>query len=200
MTTTANPASMDGSHLCQLQCEPHSKPFSLSAQLLSRVQLCAPPWIAACQTHLSMEFSREEHWSGLPFPIPGAFPSRYDLLRGTVIGLPWWLRSKEYTCQSGRHRFDSWSRRISHASGPLSPWVPHYWACALDPRSCSYWAPSGSSWSLCTLESVLCSENHCNEKTAPQLEQPPRSPTRETALQQRTRSTAKNKQTNVLKD
>ena len=24
-----------------------------------------------CQTSLSMEFSRQEHWSGLPFPTPG---------------------------------------------------------------------------------------------------------------------------------
>ena len=28
----------------------------------------------ACQTSLSMEFSRQEHWSGLPFPPPGDFP------------------------------------------------------------------------------------------------------------------------------
>ena len=26
------------------------------------------PWIVACQFPLSMEFSRQEHWSGLPFP------------------------------------------------------------------------------------------------------------------------------------
>ena len=36
-------------------------------------QLClfATPWIVACQALLSMEFSRQEHWSGLPFPSPG---------------------------------------------------------------------------------------------------------------------------------
>ena len=29
------------------------------------------PWTVACQAPLSMEFSRQEYWSGLPFPSPG---------------------------------------------------------------------------------------------------------------------------------
>ena len=36
----------------------------------SCVQLCATPWTAAYQASLSMGFSRQEHWSGLPFPSP----------------------------------------------------------------------------------------------------------------------------------
>ena len=36
----------------------------------SRVQLCATPWTAAYQASPSMGFSRQEHWSGLPFPSP----------------------------------------------------------------------------------------------------------------------------------
>ena len=36
----------------------------------SRVRLCATPWAAAYQSSLSMGFSRQEHWSGLPFPSP----------------------------------------------------------------------------------------------------------------------------------
>ena len=35
----------------------------------SCVQLFATPWITARQAPLSMEFSRHEYWSGLPFPI-----------------------------------------------------------------------------------------------------------------------------------
>ena len=31
----------------------------------------ATPWILACQAPLSMGFSRQEYWSGLPFPSPG---------------------------------------------------------------------------------------------------------------------------------
>ena len=36
----------------------------------SRVRLCATPWTAAYQAFPSMGFSRQEHWSGLPFPSP----------------------------------------------------------------------------------------------------------------------------------
>ena len=36
----------------------------------SRVQLCATPKTAAHQAPPSLEFSRQEHWSGLPFPSP----------------------------------------------------------------------------------------------------------------------------------
>ena len=36
--------------------------------LLSHVQLFVTPWIVARQAPLSMEFSRQEYWSGLPFP------------------------------------------------------------------------------------------------------------------------------------
>ena len=38
--------------------------------MLRHVQLFANPWTIACQAPLSMEFSREQHWSGL-FPPPG---------------------------------------------------------------------------------------------------------------------------------
>ena len=41
---------------------------------LSRVQLFATPWTVVRQAPLSMEFSRQEYWSGLPFPSPRDFP------------------------------------------------------------------------------------------------------------------------------
>ena len=37
---------------------------------ISRVRLCATPQMAAQQAPLSLGFSRQEHWSGLPFPSP----------------------------------------------------------------------------------------------------------------------------------
>ena len=40
---------------------------------LSRVQLFAIPWTVAYQAS-SMGFSRQEYWSGLPFPSPGNLP------------------------------------------------------------------------------------------------------------------------------
>ena len=36
----------------------------------SRVRLCATPQVAAHQAPPSLGFSRQEHWSGLPFPSP----------------------------------------------------------------------------------------------------------------------------------
>ena len=44
-------------------------------KLLSHVQLFATPWTVAYQASLSMGFSRQEHWSGLPFPSPGDLPN-----------------------------------------------------------------------------------------------------------------------------
>ena len=40
----------------------------------SRVRLCATPQTAAHQAPPSLGFSKQEHWSGLPFPSPGDLP------------------------------------------------------------------------------------------------------------------------------
>ena len=40
----------------------------------SRVRLFVSPWAVACQAPPSMGFSRQEYWSGLPFPSPGYLP------------------------------------------------------------------------------------------------------------------------------
>ena len=49
--------------------------YEFNACILSRVQLFATPWTVACQALLSMEFSRQEYWSGLPCPPPGDPPN-----------------------------------------------------------------------------------------------------------------------------
>ena len=46
---------------------PYVKSFSC-------VRLFATPWTVAYQPPLSMGFSRQEYWSGLPFPSPGGLP------------------------------------------------------------------------------------------------------------------------------
>ena len=43
----------------------------MKVKLLSRIQLFATPWTVAYQAPLSVEFSRQEYWSGLPYPSPG---------------------------------------------------------------------------------------------------------------------------------
>ena len=56
-----------------LQC-PKSTSL-LEVKSLSRVQLFATPWTAASQAPPSMIFSRQEYWSGLPFPSPEDLPN-----------------------------------------------------------------------------------------------------------------------------
>ena len=46
----------------------------LKVKSLSRVQLFVTPWTVAYQASHSMGFSRQEYWSGLPFPSPGDLP------------------------------------------------------------------------------------------------------------------------------
>ena len=41
---------------------------------LSHVRLFAIPWTITHQAPLSMRFSRQEYWCGLPFPPPGDLP------------------------------------------------------------------------------------------------------------------------------
>ena len=45
------------------------------SQSLSHVRLFVTPWTVAHQAPLSTEFSRQEYWSWLPFPSPGALPN-----------------------------------------------------------------------------------------------------------------------------
>ena len=54
-------------------------------KLLSRVRLFATPWTVAYKAPLSMEFSRQEYWSGLPFLSPGDFPNPGIELRAPTL-------------------------------------------------------------------------------------------------------------------
>ena len=55
-----------------------SSNLPLRACMLSRfshVQLFVTLWTVAQQVPLSIGFSRQEHWNGLPFPTPGDLPN-----------------------------------------------------------------------------------------------------------------------------
>ena len=49
--------------------------MKVKVKSISRVRHFATPWTVAYQASPSMEFSRQEYWSGLPFPSPGDFPN-----------------------------------------------------------------------------------------------------------------------------
>ena len=46
-------------------------------KLYSRVRLLATPWTAVYQASLSMGFSRQEYWSGVPLPTPNMVYTHY---------------------------------------------------------------------------------------------------------------------------
>ena len=56
------------SWLCECLC------VHACTQSLSYVWLFATPWTVACQASLAVGFSRQEYWSGMPFPPPGDLP------------------------------------------------------------------------------------------------------------------------------
>ena len=85
----------------------------LLCQLLSRVPVFETQWTVACQVPLSMEFWRQEYWSGLPFPSPGELPNP---------GIKPWL-PKEYF-----HNWKSFHHWIavyllSHIQLVATPWT-----------------------------------------------------------------------------
>ena len=48
--------------------------MKVKVKLLSHVQLFATPWTLVFQASPSMGFSRQEYWSGVPFPSPVDLP------------------------------------------------------------------------------------------------------------------------------
>ena len=67
--------------------QPSDFHFHVKVKSLSRVQLFATPWTVAYQAPLSMGFSRQEYWSGLPFPSPGDLPDP-GIIKPTYLTSP----------------------------------------------------------------------------------------------------------------
>ena len=65
---------MRGSVLWAVRSKDAKREGESEVKSLSRVGLFGTPWTIAHQAPPSMEFSRQEYWSGLPFPSPGDLP------------------------------------------------------------------------------------------------------------------------------
>ena len=73
-------------------------------QLLSHVQLFVTPWTVARQAPMSVGFSRQEYWSGLPFPSPregGGRLKREDIyiyiyIKSWLIHIVTWQKSTQH--------------------------------------------------------------------------------------------------------
>ena len=61
--------------------------WKVKVKLLSRVRLLATPWTAAYQAPPSMEFSRQEYWSGVPLPSPQENTAQSENV--TFVELAW---------------------------------------------------------------------------------------------------------------
>ena len=81
------------SELCQMEvtqscptcCNPMYCIVKVKVKSLSRVRPFATPWTIAHQAPPSMGFSRQEYWSGLPFPSPGNLPNPGIELRSPAL-------------------------------------------------------------------------------------------------------------------
>ena len=64
--------------------KPQMRMLLLLLSHFSRVRLCATPWTAAHQAPPSLGFSRQEHWSGMPFPSPMHESEKWKWSRSVV--------------------------------------------------------------------------------------------------------------------
>ena len=55
--------------------------WKVKVKLLSHVRLVVTPWTAAYKAPPSMEFSRQEYWSGVPLPPPLSYLSWYCIIK-----------------------------------------------------------------------------------------------------------------------
>ena len=117
--------------------------ISAGARWLSHIWLFATPWTVARQAPLSMGFSRQEYWSGLPSPspgdppCPGIEPASPHLLNCRQILYQWATMDTQYNLTGhnwvdvgsewegwklqefclGRHRGEVWAIRCLGAQG-----------------------------------------------------------------------------------
>ena len=94
--------------------------WKVKVKSLSCVQLFATPWIAAYQAPLSMGFSRQEYWSGMPLPSPGSGGEISSLKKKagptgrlcTNSGREFWLHGDKLTSESWN--FPNWKHIQIH--------------------------------------------------------------------------------------
>jgi len=80
----------------------------LLLSLFSRVRLCATPQMAAHQAPLSLGFSRQEYWSGLPFPSPMHACMLSHFSRVQLCATPW-TAAHQAPLSTGFSRQEFWS-------------------------------------------------------------------------------------------
>ena len=114
----------------------------------SVVSNSATPWAIALQAPLSMEFSRQEYWSGLPFPTPGVLPDpgieRTSLVSPALAGRLF------TTAPPGKPPAVNWGNKIflqgsceDHMSQAMSDTDMMHNRCSVNGRHFGQWCSEG---------------------------------------------------------
>ena len=85
--------------------------WKVKVKSLSHVQLVATPWTAAYQAPLSIGFSSQEYWSGLPFPSPGESSRPRDRTQVSCTG------GRRFQCMKVK------VKSLSHVRPSATPWI-----------------------------------------------------------------------------
>ena len=96
---------------------------------LSHVQLFATPWTVDHQAPLSMEFSRQEYWSGLPFPSPMHESEKWKWSCVWLLATPW-IAAHQAPLSMEFYRQEYWS------GVPLPSYIVTAAAAAKSLQSC----------------------------------------------------------------
>ena len=148
----------------------------LHAQSLSHVWLFGTPRTVACQAPLSMDFSRQEYWSGLPFPSPGGLPNpgidlgfptlQADSLPSELPGRPITtlnipksiqLNIKGYlSCFQLCYYENGWDANCLKNNHFFKKSAPSWWISPWD-MACFLWSGSVLASLFCSMVSTSCS-------------------------------------------
>ena len=139
---------------------PHQTCVWVPTQQLSHVPLFAMRWTMTHPAALSMEFSQQEYWSGLPFPPPGDLPysgMEPESLMSPALAREFFTTSTTWEAQ---FRFKQTQEHTTPITGktsrsqcPLSCCrVIHLWVVSL----CAYWLLA----IVC-----ICATEHCSPQT-----------------------------------
>ena len=117
------------SHIPLGQLSPHTTTAAATAatKLLQSCLMCATPEMAAHQAPLSLGFSRQEHWSGLPFPSPVHESEKWKvkvklLSRVRLFATPWTV-AYQAPPSMGFSRQEYWSGVPLPSPQLQSPWT-----------------------------------------------------------------------------
>ena len=107
----------------------HAWKWKVKVTSLSRVRLLATPWTAAHQAPPSMEFSRQEYWSGVPLPSPTFHHSRLKFKirksrdnRNSRHVWPWSTKWSQTKANSFVTRTRLWICEGERSLACYSPW------------------------------------------------------------------------------